>query len=415
MERQKASMAEELATMQQLLNEAHDEASATRTSYEHELAKAKAINSQLEHQNQELKVHLKLGSQGVGSGASAIDRDTILGGGAAVLSDATKSFARKMKSNLLPSVVGLSSEKSSTSSLMSLGGQSPSSLEDGMKKAYEDTELLKSIVVPLEEQIGALKDKLRETDALLTQHEERQAKTLLGVEALAKWLEGKSLEEALTELLDKSASADMLKGKEVLQGDTYLAMMSVRYSLMRSELSAVKKEAQETLDLLSRERSAVKKLKQEAVVASSELVRSQREHLAEITKLQSVLTEEQKAEIAKPQSPAPATSATAFDDTRSITPLSSPDSSPSHTASHSDDSGSVNMARIVSNVEWEDMQSELNKVRALLGVGAGDSVVGSDRYRALQAELIEIKKQKALLVKSVEKYKDELQEEAHYR
>ena len=43
-----------------------------------------------------------------------------------------------------------------------------------MKRAYEDTELLKSIVVPLEEQIQALKDKLRQTDALLREHESNQ-------------------------------------------------------------------------------------------------------------------------------------------------------------------------------------------------------------------------------------------------
>ena len=51
--------------------------------------------------------------------------------------------------------------------------------EDSMKRAYEDTELLKSIVVPLEEQIQALKDKLRQTDALLREHESRQVFLLI--------------------------------------------------------------------------------------------------------------------------------------------------------------------------------------------------------------------------------------------
>jgi hypothetical protein len=56
-----------------------------------------------------------------------------------------------MKSNLMPAA----SEKSSSAS----GGvTSPSketyTLDDGtMRKAYEDTELLKAIVVPLEEQV----------------------------------------------------------------------------------------------------------------------------------------------------------------------------------------------------------------------------------------------------------------------
>ena len=69
-----------------------------------------------------------------------------------------------------------------------------------MKKAYEDTELLKAIVLPLEEQIHALKDKLRQTDYHLDEAEKRQTKIVLGVEALVQWLDGKSYEEAAMHL-----------------------------------------------------------------------------------------------------------------------------------------------------------------------------------------------------------------------
>lgn len=59
--------------------------------------------------------------------------------------------------------------------------QPPAVMDDGMmRKAYEDTELLKSIVLPLEEQIEALKGKLRETDNLLRQHEEKQSQVISG-------------------------------------------------------------------------------------------------------------------------------------------------------------------------------------------------------------------------------------------
>lgn len=51
----------------------------------------------------------------------------------------------------------------------------------------------------------------------------------------------------------------------------------------------------------------------------------------------------------------------------------------------------------------------------LLGVGTGDSVVGSDQYKALQSELIELKKQKTQLANAVERQKEELKEEAIYR
>lgn len=55
-----ATVDEELATMQQLLNEAHDEAANSRRDYEHRLAKFKAIVGQLENENHELKIQLKL-------------------------------------------------------------------------------------------------------------------------------------------------------------------------------------------------------------------------------------------------------------------------------------------------------------------------------------------------------------------
>ena len=45
---------------------------------------------------------------------------------------------------------------------------------DEMRKAEEDSLLLKSLVEPLEEQIVALKGKLRETDSLLQEYEKRQ-------------------------------------------------------------------------------------------------------------------------------------------------------------------------------------------------------------------------------------------------
>ena len=418
LERQKNSLNEELATMRQLLNEAHDEASVSRTSYEHQLAKTKAIVSQLEQENQELRIHLKLGHASqmgaVGGESSMLDKDTILGG-AAVLSDATKSFARRMKSNLLPPL-GMSpggdkvsmNQQQSPSQMQQQSG--PVSLEDGMKKAYEDTELLKSIVVPLEEQIGALKNKLREADSLLRQHEENQSEMVLGTEGLGLWLQGRTLEEARTELLEKSKSPEINdKMRDRMKESIYLALLSARFSLLNSEMSAAKRETREVADLLDKERVTVKNLKQEAVIANSEMVRCQKEHMAEISRIHSVLTDEQKVQMNKPQSPDATSTLSATN--------SSADSSPSiHESFASDDSMSnANMTRIVSNVEWEELQKELQKVRALLGVGDGDGVVGSDQYRALQTELIEVKKQKAQLQKQVDKFKEELKEEAEYR
>ena len=182
---------------------------------------------------------LATSSDAVGS----LDKETILGG-AAVLSDATKSFARRMKSNLMPdkSPSGIAAAGPTLSPVKDQAAEDVS-----MTKAYEDTELLKAIVVPLEEQvrlmgilnhmsctyiwrpfllqIGALKDKLREADSLLREHEKRQSDSLLGVDALAKWLQGQSsVEEAMAALVDKSNDPGLDNSSEL-----YVSLLSARF------------------------------------------------------------------------------------------------------------------------------------------------------------------------------------------
>ena len=76
----------------------------------------------------------------------------------------------------------------------------------GRRQAAQDAQLLKSIVEPLEEQIGALKQKLRDTDLLLVESEKRQAKSTLGMSALTTWLSGQdSLDHALLALKEKQS------------------------------------------------------------------------------------------------------------------------------------------------------------------------------------------------------------------
>lgn len=47
-------------------------------------------------------------------------------------------------------------------------------LEQSMKRAQEDVEVMRSLVLPLEEEIKALKDKLRSTDEQLRVYENTQ-------------------------------------------------------------------------------------------------------------------------------------------------------------------------------------------------------------------------------------------------
>ena len=114
----------------------------------------------------------------------------------------------------------MDSKLSPTSQVAPPSDLSDISLSTGMKKAYEDTELLKAIILPLEEQIHALKDKLRETDFLLNESEKRQTKSVLGVEALVKWLEGKSYDDAAVHLDNRQKellSFSELKKREVVE------------------------------------------------------------------------------------------------------------------------------------------------------------------------------------------------------
>ena len=98
LDRQKKGLDSEMATMQQLLTESHEEAISQKTRYEHDIARLRAVLDQMETENHELRAQMKLSDRNTGEGIS-VDKDTLLGG-AAALKDVTSSFARKVKSNL---------------------------------------------------------------------------------------------------------------------------------------------------------------------------------------------------------------------------------------------------------------------------------------------------------------------------
>ena len=98
LDRQKKGLDSEMATMQQLLTESHEESTSQKTRYEHDIARLRAVLGQMETENRELRTHMKLSDRSTGEGIS-VDKDTLLGG-AAALKDVTSSFARKVKSNL---------------------------------------------------------------------------------------------------------------------------------------------------------------------------------------------------------------------------------------------------------------------------------------------------------------------------
>ncbi|XP_029169800.1 rab GTPase-binding effector protein 1 isoform X2 [Nylanderia fulva] len=140
MEKRKAE--EEIASLQQVIHETVEESSCSRKQLVSEVSKLQLALSKLQEENALLKTQLP--------------RDPPTDGPQISLSTVTKTLARKVASQL-----GADS--------LSLG---PDNLEESMRKAQEDAEVLRSLVVPLEEEIKALKEKLRSTDDELQKSKE---------------------------------------------------------------------------------------------------------------------------------------------------------------------------------------------------------------------------------------------------
>merc|ERR1712180_498076 len=103
LDRQRNILEDEKKTLESLLIEARDEATSTRTRFEHECARMKAVNEQLELENRGFKIHQnKPGATEVLEGnGNLVDKETL-----SVITDATKSLARRVKSNLMSGTGG---------------------------------------------------------------------------------------------------------------------------------------------------------------------------------------------------------------------------------------------------------------------------------------------------------------------
>lgn len=139
---EKRKAEEEIASLQQVIHETVEESSCSRKQLVSEVSKLQLALSKLQEENALLKTQLP--------------RDPPTDGPQISLSTVTKTLARKVASQL-----GADS--------LSLG---PDNLEESMRKAQEDAEVLRSLVVPLEEEIKALKEKLRSTDDELQKSKE---------------------------------------------------------------------------------------------------------------------------------------------------------------------------------------------------------------------------------------------------
>ncbi|PSN56497.1 hypothetical protein C0J52_08449, partial [Blattella germanica] len=148
---EKRKCQEEIASLQQIVQETVEESSSSRSKFESEVKRLRRANERMENEIQELRTLLQ---QQQGSSEKG-ERDTPIMAPGVMLSAVTKTLARKVVSQL-------GADPSSSSQ---------DNLEDSMRKAQEDAEVLRSLVIPLEEEIQALKEKLRYTDQQLRKYE----------------------------------------------------------------------------------------------------------------------------------------------------------------------------------------------------------------------------------------------------
>ncbi|XP_018329712.1 rab GTPase-binding effector protein 1 isoform X2 [Agrilus planipennis] len=140
LEAEKRKAESEIASLQRLIHETVEESSSSKTVYDTEIRKLQKTIQVLENEMGALKSE-RHSVQEQSSGLVP----------SVMLSAVTKTLARKLGADVFSSQDGESYQK----------------IENDDDHTKEDAEVLRSLVVPLEEEIKALKDKLRATDRQL--------------------------------------------------------------------------------------------------------------------------------------------------------------------------------------------------------------------------------------------------------
>ena len=168
--------------------------------------------------------------------------------------------------------------------------------------------------MPLEEQIDALKDKLRETDTLLREYEQRQSESIFSAEILGRWLTGKkSFSEAMEELEKRSQQSNTefqgvssnhdIQDTEINSvcntGKTFTALLNARLALVVKELNDLKNQNNRNVAELERSLKKCADLRSQTAEANGRLLRNQQKHASELARVAAVLSEEQKLSLSR--------------------------------------------------------------------------------------------------------------------
>ncbi|KAK2172041.1 hypothetical protein NP493_998g00053 [Ridgeia piscesae] len=207
------------------------------------------------------------------------------------LSSVARSLQKKVGGTAAPPL-------SSTAS----GTTEAENLEDSMRKAQADAEILKSVVMPLEQEIQCLRNKLK--NANLQGKEERanvgegteeggESETKDTLSVNSSLLDISELDEKMKELnqhleTEKSSRTDL---------EMYVAVLNTQKSVLQEEVDKLRSELQQVCHLLERERRELTDLKQTWQMANDQFLEAQRLMIADLRCMESVLTAEQQRQV----------------------------------------------------------------------------------------------------------------------
>ncbi|EMP41046.1 Rab GTPase-binding effector protein 1 [Chelonia mydas] len=150
-------------------------------------------------------------------------------------------------------------------------GQEEENLENEMKKAQEDAEKLRSVVMPMEKEIAVLKEKLTEAEEKIKELEASKVKEL------NHYLEA-----------EKSCRTDL---------EMYVAVLNTQKSVLQEDAEKLRKELHEVCHLLDQERQQHNQLKHTWQKANDQFLESQRLLMRDMQRMEIVLTSEQLRQV----------------------------------------------------------------------------------------------------------------------
>lgn len=261
-EEERRKCRDEVASLQQIIDETMVEATRTKKEYDREVGRMRRMMDKLESELQDTK----------GQTSSSESKE-------GVLSVVTKTLAKR--------VPVLNAYAQSNENIHE-------NLEDSMKKAQEDAEVLRSLVVPLEEEIRALKEKLRAADGQIQAYETNVTANLdSSTESADRKLVqdvGSDIDEKLKGLheglqAEKSSRSDLEMYVEVLQSQK---------ATLVNEADELRKQLREVYELLDKEKREHEELKQTWHMANDQFLEAQKMQTDDMRRIRSLLTTEQQ-------------------------------------------------------------------------------------------------------------------------